>query len=142
MEQRFNTEREAFPPLCIATAYDLNHQGQLWTTPQLPNVNVLARVTILARQALSIVEPSVLSCESDSFVKPSKLFKPSNVGYDLVIQLKPDMIHNTLAFDFGSSFAALTKPNWRLPQADSNFVQQALSKLRVSILNKSCLMPK
>ncbi|XP_037956173.1 nucleolar protein 6 isoform X2 [Teleopsis dalmanni] len=129
IEYQFHATREKFPSLCIITAYDQKHYGYLWSTSTKPNANVLARVTILARQALAIIESSLLSID-EIFIKPSKLFTASNQGYNLIIQLKPDMVPNTMATDFGSPFTAMGKPNWRLPLADTNFVKAAVQKLR------------
>lgn len=131
MEQRFSTERDTFPPLCIATSYDLKHYGKIWSTDTQPNVHVLARVTLLARQSLEIIESTLLS-SSLAFIKPAKIFKAPTQGYDYLIQLKPDNVNNTLAFEFGSSFVDFTKPNFHMPLAASNFLSKAVQKLRVS----------
>ncbi|XP_013102162.2 nucleolar protein 6 [Stomoxys calcitrans] len=128
VEHRFGAERNDFPPLCIVTSYDKQYYGKIWSSHLNPNVHVLARVTLLARQCLEIVESTLLA--SSSFVKPVQIFKPSSEGYDLVIQLKPEAVPNTLAFDFGSSFVEFTKPNWHMPLAGSNFVKLAVNKLR------------
>lgn len=129
MEHRFSTERDTFPPLCIATSFDEHHMGNLWSSGSKPNINVLARVTLLARHSLDIIETALLS--TMEFIKPGRIFVPPNNGYDLVIQLKPDMVSNSWAHEFGTSFTARSKPNWRLPLADSNFLQKAVQKLRV-----------
>lgn len=131
MEQRFSTERDTFPPLCIVTSYDQKHYGNIWSSNEQPNVHVLARVTLLARQCLEMIESSLLST-SLSFIKAVKLFKAPTQGYDLVIQLNPENVSNTLAFDFGSPFVQFTKPNWHMPLAGSNFLSKAVDKLRVS----------
>ncbi|XP_011199352.2 nucleolar protein 6 [Bactrocera dorsalis] len=128
LEHRFSTERDTFPPLCIATSFDQNHLGNLWTSACKPNINVLARVTLLARHALDIIENALLSTKP--FIKPGQIFIAPNNGYDFVIQLKPDLVSNSWAHEFGSSFTARTRPNWRLPLADSNFLQNTMEKLR------------
>ncbi|XP_020715347.1 nucleolar protein 6 isoform X2 [Ceratitis capitata] len=128
LEHRFSTERDTFPPLCIATSFDEHHMGNLWSSGSKPNINVLARVTLLARHSLDIIETALLS--TMEFIKPGRIFVPPNNGYDLVIQLKPDMVSNSWAHEFGTSFTARSKPNWRLPLADSNFLQKAVQKLR------------
>lgn len=132
LENRFNTERESFPPLCIVTSYDLKHYGSVWTSNLRPNVNVLARVTILARQALAIIEPAIAST-TEQFIKPSKLFTASHQGYDLVIQLKPELVANSLGVEFASPFKSFFKPNFRLPLAGADFLNNAIEKLRVSL---------
>ncbi|XP_017474357.1 PREDICTED: nucleolar protein 6 [Rhagoletis zephyria] len=128
LEHRFSIERDTFPPLCIATSFDQQHMGNLWTSLNKPNVNVLARATLLARHAVSIIEGALLSTKD--LLKPGRIFIASNSGYDLVIQLKPDMVPNSWAHEFGTAFTVRTKPNWRLPLADSNFLQNAVAKLR------------
>ncbi|XP_067634279.1 nucleolar protein 6 [Eurosta solidaginis] len=128
LEHRFSTERDTFPPLCIATSFDQQHIGRLWSSSRKPNVNVLARVTILAHHTLEIIETSMLSQTEP--IKPGRIFIAPNTGYDLVIQLKPDMVPNSWAHEFGSSFTARSKPNWRLPLADSKFVSKVIEKLR------------
>lgn len=135
LEQRFSTERDSFPPLCIVTSYDQKHYGNIWSSNEQPNVHILARVTLLARQCLDIVESSLLST-SLTFIKPVILFKAPIQGYDLLIQLNPENVSNTLALDFGSSFVEFTKPNWHMPLAGSNFLSKAIEKLRVSYINK------
>lgn len=132
MEQLFSTQRDTFPPLTIVTSYDQKHYGKIWSTPEQPNVHVLARVTILARQCLEIIENSILT--TAPFVRPSKIFSASSQGYDLVIQMKPDSIQNSVAYDFGSAFVDFTKPHWHMPLAGTNFLQEAVQKLRVSRL--------
>lgn len=129
LEQRFSTERDTFPPLCIATSYDLKHYGKIWTSEQQPNIHVLARVTILARQCLEIIESTLLSSNL-RFIKPSTIFKAPTQGYDLIIQLKPEAVPNTLAFEFGSLFVGFTKPNWHMPMAGCNYIKYAVEKLR------------
>lgn len=129
LEHRFSTERDTFPPLCIATSFDQNHMGNLWASASKPNNNVLFRVTLLARHALDIIENALLSTKP--FIKPGQLFIAPNNGYDLVIQLKPDLVSNSWAHEFGSSFTVRSRPNWRLPLADSNFLQSTIEKLRV-----------
>ncbi|XP_061392483.1 nucleolar protein 6 [Musca vetustissima] len=128
LEQKFSTERDAFPPLCLVTSYDRQHYGKIWTSEQQPNIHVLARVTLLARQCLEIIESSLLT--NASFIKPAYIFKAPTEGYDLVIQLKPEAVSNALTFELGSPFVDFTKPNWHMPLAGSNFMRNAVQKLR------------
>lgn len=136
LEQRFSTERETFPSLCVVTSYDQKHYGKIWSSEQQPNVQVLARVTLLARQSLEIIESTLLSSNLN-FIRPTKLFKAPTEGYDLLIQLRADNVPNTLAYDFGSSFLGFSKPNWHMPLAGSYFLKNAVQKLRVSKSMKS-----
>ncbi|KAL9872396.1 nucleolar protein 6 Mat89Ba isoform 2-T2 [Glossina fuscipes fuscipes] len=128
LEQRFNAERDHFPPLCIVTSYDQPHYGNIWSSADQPNPFVLARVTLLARQCLEYLERSLIS--PAQFIKPSRLFTPSSEGYHLIIQIKPDNVANTLAHDFGSAFVEYSKPNWRLSLAGTNFLKTAVEQLR------------
>uniref|UniRef100_A0A1A9W458 Nucleolar protein 6 n=1 Tax=Glossina brevipalpis TaxID=37001 RepID=A0A1A9W458_9MUSC len=128
LEQRFNTERDNFPPLCIVTGYDQPHYGNIWSSAEKPNHFVLARVKLLAKQSLDNLEMSLTS--TAHFIKPSKLFMPSNEGYHLIIQIKPDNVTNTFAHEFGSAFVEYFKPNWRLPLAGTNFLKTAVEQLR------------
>ncbi|XP_034112362.1 nucleolar protein 6 isoform X2 [Drosophila albomicans] len=131
LEHSYRSERQSYPPLCLATAYDQKHAGRLWTSDELPNKPVLARVTLLARHALQLIESSLLS-ERLAFVRPAQLFVPSSEGYDLVIQLKPDLVANTLCFDFGSPFEPLSQRNFRLPLAGSQQLAQIVQQLRAA----------
>ncbi|KAH8359720.1 hypothetical protein KR093_008614, partial [Drosophila rubida] len=129
LEHNYRSERESYPPLCLATAYDQQHAGRLWTADELPNKQVLARVTLLARHALQLIEGSLLS-QRLAFVRPAQLFVPSGEGYDLVIQLKPDLVVNTLCYDFGSPFVPLSQRNFRLPLAGSKPLAKIVEQMR------------
>lgn len=131
LEHSYRSERDSYPPLSLATAYDQQHAGRLWTSEESPNKPVLARVTLLARHALQLIETSLLS-QRLSFVRPAQLFVPSAEGYDLVIQLKSDLIANTLCYDLGSPFLPLSQRNFRLPLAGSNELASIVQQLRVS----------
>ncbi|KAH8307533.1 hypothetical protein KR044_000288, partial [Drosophila immigrans] len=131
LEHSYRSERQNYPPLCLATAYDQQHAGRLWTNDELPNKPVLARVTLLARHALQLMESSLLS-QRLGFVRPTQLFVPSAEGYDLVIHLKPDLVANTLCFDFGSPFAPLSHRNFRLPLAGSQHLAKIVEQLRAA----------
>ncbi|KAH8417147.1 hypothetical protein KR222_004756, partial [Zaprionus bogoriensis] len=129
LEHNFRSERQSYPPLCLATAYDQQHAGRLWTSDECPNRPVLARVTLLARHALQLIETSLLS-QRLRFVRPAQLFVPSGEGYDLVIQLKPDLVANTLCHDLGSPFLPFSQRNFRLPLAGSNHLASIVQQLR------------
>lgn len=131
LEHSYRSERDSYPPLCLATAYDQQHAGRLWTNDESPSKPVLARVTLLARHALELIETSLLS-QRLTFVRPAQLFVPSGEGYDLVIQLKTDLVANTLCYDLGSPFQPFTQRNFRLPPAGSNQLPNIVQQLRVS----------
>ncbi|KAL7730970.1 hypothetical protein ACLKA6_014201 [Drosophila palustris] len=131
LEHSYRSERESYPPLCLATSYDQQHAGRLWTTDELPNKPVLARVTLLARHALQLIESSMMS-QNLGFVRPAQLFVPSGEGYDLVIQLKPDLVTNTLCYDLGSPFVPMSQRNFRLPLAGSSQLARIVEQLRAA----------
>lgn len=126
LETKFIYERDSFPPLLIVTSYDEKRYG-IWSkeTPILP---VLARVKLLARHALNIIEPIVLSSTAE--IKFSKLFMPSTEGYDMVIHLKTDNIPNCMANEFSSPFSEWGKPNFKQLLGGQNFVKMAITDLR------------
>lgn len=66
-----------------------------------------------------------------AFVRPAQLFVPSGEGYDLVIQLKPDLVMNTLCYDLGSPFVPLSQRNFRLPLAGRSQLARIVEQLRV-----------
>ncbi|XP_030374020.1 nucleolar protein 6 [Scaptodrosophila lebanonensis] len=129
LEQNFRSSRDSYPALCLATAYDNQHAGKLWSTQDCPNAQVLARVTLLARHALQLIETNLLS-DSFAFIKPAQLFRASNEGYDLVIQIKPDLLPNPLCHDFASPFLPFAAPNFRLPLACKDPLPQIVAQLR------------
>ncbi|EDV93823.1 GH18079 [Drosophila grimshawi] len=127
----FRSDRQSYPLLCLATAYDQQHAGRLWTSDECPSKPVLARVTLLARHALQLIETRLLS-QRLTFVRPAHLFMPSGEGYDLVIQLKPDLVSNTLCYDLGSPFVQFSQRNFRLPQAGSDQLARIVEQLRAA----------
>lgn len=131
LEHSYRSERDSYPGLYLATAYDQQHAGRLWTTEECPSKPVLGRVTILARHALELIESSLMS-PTIRFVRPAQLFMASGDGYDLVIELKPDLLPNTLCYDLGSSFLPISLRNFRLPLAGSDQLAKIVQQLRVS----------
>lgn len=93
---------------------------------------MLGHVTRLARHALEIIETSLMSKDL-RFVRPAQLFRASNEGYDLVIQLKPDLVPNALCYDLGSPFVSFGQPNFELPRAGTEQrLADIVSQLRVT----------
>lgn len=58
LETKFIAERDSFPPLCIATSCGEADKHIVWTR-KVPTVEVLARVTLLARHAIASVQQHV-----------------------------------------------------------------------------------
>ncbi|EDV49121.2 nucleolar protein 6 [Drosophila erecta] len=129
LEHNYRSNRQSFPPLTVATSYDIQHAGRLWTSDQSPSQRVLGHVTRLARHGLDIVETSLMSKDL-RFVRPAQLFRASNEGYDLVIQFKPDLVPNTLSYDLGSPFVSFSQPNFHLPRAGSDYIARIVGQLR------------
>ncbi|KAH8418447.1 hypothetical protein KR009_004270, partial [Drosophila setifemur] len=129
LEHNYRSKRQSYPPLGVSTSFDQQHAGRLWTSNQAPSLPVLSHVTRLARHALEIIETSLLSKDL-RFVRPAQLFRASNDGYDLVIQLKPDLVPNALSYDLGSPFTSFGQPNFQLPRAGVDHLAGIVSQLR------------
>ncbi|KAH8344265.1 hypothetical protein KR084_009047, partial [Drosophila pseudotakahashii] len=129
LEHSYRSDRQSYPPLAVATSYDLQHAGRLWTSEQSPSQRVLGHVTRLARHSLEIIENSLMTKDL-RFVRPAQLFRASNEGYDLVIQLKPDLVPNSLSYDLGSPFVSFGKPNFLLPRAGADRLARIVGHLR------------
>lgn len=106
----------------------------MWCTNTLPSIQVLARVVCLAQYTLTTLERAIT--HPNQIIKPSTIFKTSKEGYHLVVQLKPDMISNSMAQEFPSPFCEFTKPFFKLPLAGQDLRKEALDKLRVSLFKK------
>ncbi|KAH8288604.1 hypothetical protein KR054_006082, partial [Drosophila jambulina] len=138
LEHSYRSDRQSYPPLVVATSYDQQHVGRLWTSDEAPSQRVLGHVTRLARHALEIVETSLMSKDL-RFVRPAQLFRASNEGYDLVIQLKPDLVPNSLCYDLGSPFVSFGQPNFELPRAGAEHrLAEIVNQLRVSQPDSIC----
>ncbi|XP_017076437.2 nucleolar protein 6 [Drosophila eugracilis] len=129
LEHSYRSDRQSYPPLALTTSYDMQHSGRLWTSDQSPSQRVLGHVTRLARHSLEIIESSLMSKDL-RFVRPAQLFRASNEGYDLVIQLKPDLVSNSLTYDLGSPFVSFGQPNFNLPRAGANNLAKIVRQLR------------
>lgn len=60
LEMKFISDRGSFPPLCIATSTGDTDKHVIWTK-KVPTVEVLARVTLLARHAINLVQSTLLT---------------------------------------------------------------------------------
>ncbi|KAH8295120.1 hypothetical protein KR018_007548, partial [Drosophila ironensis] len=129
LEHSFRSERHSFPPVVVTTSYDQQHAGRLWTSDQAPSSLVLGHVTRLSREALGMIESSLMS-KVLRFVRPAQLFRASNEGYDLVIQIRPDVLPNTLCHDHGSPFVPFGQPNFQMGRAGVNCLAKIVNQLR------------
>lgn len=59
LETKFLSERDSFPPLTIITSNGETDKHTIWTK-KVPTIEILARITLLARHAISLIEKSVL----------------------------------------------------------------------------------
>ncbi|XP_001359465.3 nucleolar protein 6 [Drosophila pseudoobscura] len=129
LEHSFRSDRQSYPPLALATSYDQQHAGRLWTTGESPSLRILSHVSRLARHALEMIETSLQSKDL-RFVRPAQLFRGSSEGYDLVIQLKSDLVPNALSYDLGSPFVSFDQPNYLLPRAGKDPLAAIVHQLR------------
>lgn len=67
LETKFIAERDSFPPLCVATSCGDSDKHIVWTK-KVPTVEVLARVTLLARHAINLVQSNLFE-EFDAKVR-------------------------------------------------------------------------
>ncbi|XP_055850097.1 nucleolar protein 6 [Episyrphus balteatus] len=126
LENKFINERDSFPPLMIVTSYDEKRYG-IWSK-EAPIIPVLARVKLLAKHALNLIEPIILT--PSWVIKPHKLFTASKEGYDMLIRLKPDFVPNCMANEYPSGFSEWTLPNFRQFPSGQNFLKFAITDLR------------
>lgn len=135
--KHFTENREKYPTITIVTSYDTPERyGYWWTSNSHPDATIIKRVVSLARFTLNNIETSI-SASDKPFIKVSQLLLPTNKGYDLLVQIKPEELPNSLAFEYGSSFVEYTKPNWRPPLAGLNLMSEAIRRLRVNIKRNS-----
>lgn len=83
IEKKFRESRSTYPPLCIITSCDGDNPS-IWTK-HAPTEQVLARIILLARHSLSLIDINLLKCS-----KIQSIFKDSTEGYDLAIHLKDE----------------------------------------------------
>lgn len=59
-EVKYVSERDNFPPLTILTSNGTNDSHTIWTETE-PTVEILARVTLLAKYAINIVQETLFN---------------------------------------------------------------------------------
>lgn len=126
LDTKFITTRDSFPPLCILTSNGDVDKYVIWTK-EAPLVEILARVTLLARHAIDLIQKNIL----DRFLT-EPLFNPSLEGYDLIIKLNKSYLRSSLLHNFRKNVVhAQIKPY--IPLTDYHPVESYLKELRVSI---------
>lgn len=127
LETTFISDRSSFPPLTIITSNGETDKHTVWSK-KVPSVEILARVTLLARHALKLVQQNILG---DFVAAP--LFSASLDGYDLIINLNKSHLRDPLVHDFSRTNSLLIRQRRPfIPIADYNPVESYLDELRVS----------
>lgn len=125
LEMEFISTRTAFPPLCIITSMGEIDKHTVWSK-KTPSVEVLARITLLARHAIKLIQHSIFK---DFIAEP--LFTASLEGYNLLINLNKRHLRDNLVHDFSSN---TNKPCRQrkpfIPMSDYNPVDSYLNELR------------
>lgn len=132
VENEFRTSRETLPLLFISTPYD--HQNSLWTKTA-PNILILNRVSLMAVEALKLLESQILN----STLNYKGMFKTPLSEYDCLIHLKS--VYNSRRYEAIEideeepilecrSFKTYQKQN--IPVVNFNPIELYLKELRVS----------
>lgn len=123
LEMEFISTRSAFPPLCIITSMGEADKHTIWSK-KTPSVEILARVTLLARHAIKLVQQSIFN---DFIADP--LFTASTDGYNLLINLNRKHLRENSVHEFGpKKFVRQKRPF--IPMSDFNPVELYLHELR------------
>lgn len=121
----FVSTRSAFPPLCIITSTGETDKHTIWTK-NTPSVEILARITLLARHAIKLIQQNIFN---DFDADP--LFTPSFEGYNLIIKLNRRHLRDNLVHVFSSdSKHACRQRKPFIPMSDYNPVDSYLNELR------------
>lgn len=128
LDAKFISDRESFPALSIVTSTGEPDKHVVWTR-KTPSVEVLARITLLARRAIDLIQTTLF----EDF-HAETLFEASLQGYDLVIALDGHQVRNSLLTDLNTKSKAGYGP---VTVAEYNPVASFLAELRVRRLNLS-----
>lgn len=125
LEMEFISTRSAFPPLCIITSMGEADKHTIWSK-KTPSVEILARITLLARHAIKLVQQTIFK----EFVA-DPFFTASMEGYNLIINLNRRHLRQTLVHDFSNnSQKPIRQKKPFIPIADMNPVESYLNELR------------
>lgn len=148
-ETKFISDRDSFPPLTIITSNGEPDSHTIWSK-KAPTLEILARVTLLARHANNLIKKSIFdnfsaavgplsiasnfACVNRFFISSSDqpLFHASLDGYDLVIKLHKNKVNNWLGHDFTKPLISIQQKKPFIPHADYNPVASYLHELRVT----------
>lgn len=125
LEMEFISTRTAFPPLCIITSMGEPDKHNVWSK-KTPTVEILARITLLARHAIKLVQQTIFG---DFIADP--LFTASTDGYNLLINLNRSHLRENLVYEFGNKKVVRQKRPF-IPMSDYNPVESYLNELRTA----------
>lgn len=125
LEMEFISTRSAFPPLCIITSMGEADKHTIWSK-KTPSVEILARITLLARHAIKLVQQTIFK----EFIA-DPFFTASMEGYNLIINLNRRHLRQTLVHEFSNNSQKLIRQKKPfIPIADMNPVESYLNELR------------
>lgn len=125
LEMEFISTRTAFPPLCIITSMGETDKHTVWSK-KVPTVEILARITLLARHAIKLVQQTIFN---DFIADP--LFTASTDGYNLLINLNRKHLRDNLVYEFSSEGKKMVRQKRPfIPMSDYNPIESYLSELR------------
>lgn len=125
LEMDFISKRDAFPPLCLITSNGESDKHIIWSE-RSPSVEILARVTFLAKHAIKLIEPMIFN----DFIAEN-LFSASLDGYDLIINLNKQHLRDGLVYNLNrpKNFVCRQRKPF-IPMSDYNPVASYLHELR------------
>lgn len=126
LETEFISTRTAFPPLCIITSMGETDKHTIWSK-KTPTVEILARITLLARHAIKLVQQTIFN---DFMADP--LFTASTDGYNLLINLNRSQLRESLVYEFSSDRKVVRQKRPFIPMSDYNPVVSYLHELRTA----------
>lgn len=125
LEMEFITTRTAFPALCIITSMGETDKHIIWSK-RTPTVEILARVTLLARHAIKLVQQTIFN----EFIA-DPLFAASTDGYNMMINLNRKLLRDNLVHEFSSGNNKLARQKRPfIPMSDYNPIESYLNELR------------
>lgn len=125
LEMEFISTRSAFPPLCIITSIGEVDKHTIWTKKS-PSVEILARITLLARHAIKLIQHSIFK---DFIADP--LFMASMEGYNLIINLNKRHLRDNLVHEFSHDNPKPVRQRKPfIPMSDYNPIVSLLNELR------------
>lgn len=127
LEMEFISTRTAFPPLCIITSMGETDKHTVWSK-KAPTVEILARVTLLARHAMKLVQQSIFN---DFIADP--LFTASTDGYNLLINLNRQHLRDNMVYEFSNGpKKTIRQKRPFIPMSDFSPVEMYLNELRTA----------